>query len=331
MNRCKFFLGCIASLVLPSGPLRAQTDADRIDSLRTEVLQARHAGNLDQELANMILLAPLAGKQERMALAVRAGMLADSAGLPGLGAAAGRWSAVLWADAGNYRAAYSNLFHADSLERRHGLQELQRMEDSLVAHTARMEAQRDSLAQAAEARGQAMEATIAELQRRSGSWMVAAFAALITCVLLVLVLFYRMGRTTGRMRATIEALRAEVEVLGRKEAARAVARDNPPPAASGASAVDEAMKPVVAGMFNKDAPERLTTLRDARKRGDHDKVLRVVATMKPLLLSFDAGRFGPLVARLKAPGAERDAAQWNADLDALESALRELLARHRDQ
>lgn len=325
MNRCKFFLLCGTALVLASGPLRAQPDAHRIDSLRTEVLQAHHAGNLHQELANMILLAPLVDRQERMTLAVRAGMLADSAGLPDLGAAAGRWSAALWADAGNYRAAYSNLYHADSLERRHGLQELQHMEDSLGAHMAQLEARRDSLVQAAEARGQAMEATIAELQRRSGSWMVAALAALITCVLLVLVLFYRMGRTTGRMRATIESLRAEVEASERKEAARTAARDTLPPSVSGPSAVDEAMKPVVAGMFRKDAPGRLAVLREARQRGDHGKVLRVVASLKPQLLAFDEGRFAPLISSLKAPGAVEDAKQWNADLDLLERALEELL------
>ena len=41
------------------------------------------------------------------------------------------------------------------------------------------------------------------------------------------------------------------------------------------------MDATLLALFRKRAPERLVTLRDARARGDHEKVARVVHTLKP--------------------------------------------------
>lgn len=313
-----------AALIAPATLLHAQLGRQLADSLRAAMAHADSGGDRQAAFDVRIQLALQDGRSGAFALLAQAAALADSMQRPDLGALAHHLLAKRHAGGGAYAMAYSEAVIADSLDRVREMQELQRLEAEQAVVQKHLAAERDSIAQAAQAREHAQEQTIADVLRRSGSWMIAAFAALLTGVLLVLMLFYRMGRITGRMRATIEELRREVEVL-KHAGPRAVPVEAEKPEPPMAHPVDEAMKPVVAGMFRKDAPERLTTLRDARLRGDNDKVLRVVASLKPQLLSFDADRFAPLITRLKAPGAAADRQQWNTDLDALETGLAELL------
>lgn len=78
-------------------------------------------------------------------------------------------------------------------------------------------------------------------------------------------------------------------------------------------------------LFRKRAPERLATLRDARARGDHEKVARVLHTLKPQLLALDEHGAGAVCLRLIAEGAQEDALRWQQDLDQLERSMEHLL------
>jgi HPt (histidine-containing phosphotransfer) domain-containing protein len=78
---------------------------------------------------------------------------------------------------------------------------------------------------------------------------------------------------------------------------------------------------MVLGLFQKRAPERLATLREARSAGDVDKVLRVLHTLKPQLVALDPDGVGALCAGLAASGTM----PAQSDLDRLESAIEQLV------
>ena len=59
---------------------------------------------------------------------------------------------------------------------------------------------------------------------------------------------------------------------------------------------------VLLSLFRKRMPERLQALKEARSRGDHEKVLRVITSIRPQLVHHDAERFTELCTRLIAAG-----------------------------
>lgn len=340
MVRSKFLLlGCALAW---SCSIRLMAQSSTADSLRAAVRQADSTANGTAALEGRLLLAPLAGSREAGTLLVEAAHLADSLDRPDLGATAHRLWAAQLARSGRAAAAYAELLRADSLERFHALRELTRLEYEDLAAQGLLAQERDSLAAAAQDEQPRMAKAIYDLQQRADMWMYTAIAAMALGLLLVIGLLYRAGQLGQKYRAAVEELKQErattkkpgtgnvrtapvAEVPATAEAPAAPVRDEL------ATANDQAMKPVAAGMFLKDAPERLITLQDARKRGDHEKVLRVLATLRPQLLSHDAERFAPLIARLREVSAPGNTPQWNADLDLLESAIRELWSHHAGQ
>ena len=71
--------------------------------------------------------------------------------------------------------------------------------------------------------------------------------------------------------------------------------------------------------------ERLQTLREARAVGDNDKVVRVVHTMKPQLVSIDATYFQDLCGRLVSTDPRTDPLRWSEDLDRFEAGMARVL------
>ncbi len=314
----------LAGLVLPPLVLAQGTAKDSLRNALESARQRMHAadsgGTWAERFDATMELAPLAPAREGVALLGLAVRYADSLQRPDLGAMASRLLAARAAAMGQFEAAYAAQLVSDSLDGQREWNELEE-QDSLVQAQL---AERDSLLAQGQARELGMARAIAALQENVHTWAYAAGALLLLGLALVLGLLYRAGRATTRMQATIDALRTELAAM----------KERPPTDAKGAvkkeevqagHAVDEAMKPVVAGMFGKGAPERLATLREARRRGDTDKIVRVVASLKPLLLNFNAPRFGPLITRLKAPAAAADQLQWNKDLDELEAGVVDLL------
>lgn len=311
------------------------------DSLRAAIAQQRillaeadTAGDLRAAFDARIRMAALVRAPEAKRLLKEARALADSLDRPDLGALAQGVLAERLARAGDHAAALREVALGDSLQRVSAA----RQQDSLLqAHAhrlARLEAQHDSTMHAASQREKHLAAAMSEAEQRAERWMYGALAAVAFGLLAVLVLLYRAGSTARRRRATIAALREELEAVRKGRPERSTAPVQQPSDAGQAQApaaaqptVDEAMRPVAMGMFRKGAPERLATLRDARQRGDTEKVMRVVATLKPLLTGLDRERSAALMARLRRPDAAHNAAQWNADLDALELVLREQESR----
>jgi hypothetical protein len=270
-------------------------------------------------------LAPLVKGKEAVILLRQAATLADSLGRPDLGAGAHAALGKRFAEMGNHAAAYAESLLADSLERSVYARESAHQLDELD----RLAEERDSIARAGLDREQRMAMALVEVQRNADQWMKVALAAMVTGLVLLLVVLFRMGGRSRKMRASIAALQQEVERLKvpvnrRKEPPAQV---EPPKPADMPSVVQLDLDSMSAKQFLKAAPERLATLAAARQQGDQAKVLRVAATLKPQLLAMDEPRFGPLLARIRREGAANDVRQWAADLDALESGIKDLLAR----
>lgn len=280
-------------------------------------------------------LAVLVRKGEAVALLRQASALADSMGRPGLGAEAHGLLAARLAAAGDPAGAYAEALVADSLERLRAAGALDSLKDRQAALLGGLAA-RDSAVQAGRDRERHLAEALVEVQRSADLWMRVAFGLVALLLLAVMALLYRTGGKVRKLRGTVQDLRNELAALKQPGTGRAgpggggrSMRAHPPaekqPAPGSGGAIDQAMKPVVSGMFRKDAPQRLEALRQARRQGDRDKVLRVLATLKPQLVHYNEPLFGPLLQRLRAPGAPADAARWNADLDQLESGVEDLL------
>jgi len=74
---------------------------------------------------------------------------------------------------------------------------------------------------------------------------------------------------------------------------------------------------VLLSLFRKRMPERLQALKEARSRGDHEKVLRVITSIRPQLLHHDAERFTERCTRLIAAGQAVLEEASRPDLDGL--------------
>lgn len=156
--------------------------------------------------------------------------------------------------------------------------------------------------------------------------MVIALLVAVVAVLVVVVLLLRTGRLVRKARSEMALLRAEVAASKIVPANRVrspeqvIQRESkweePPVVAETTVPVDE----TVTAMFRKRIPERLSTLREARGRGDHEKVVRVVHTLKPQLVATDE-TLAELCAAITRPAAHAEELKWNTDLDRLEAAI----------
>lgn len=186
----------------------------------------------------------------------------------------------------------------------------------------------------------AMEAMAAEHDRRSNLALMAIGGGVLA-LLLSLSCFWVYIR---RQRAELKGLQQEVTWL------RMVSKRSSEPTVVASSATNalpktglpEVLVPVPAPSPLRDGPnvafnpeedavllalvrrraeERLRTLRDARSRGDVDKVLRVVHSLKPQLVSLDGPYFTELCGRLVTADPRTDPARWAADLDRFEAGM----------
>lgn len=84
-------------------------------------------------------------------------------------------------------------------------------------------------------------------------------------------------------------------------------------------------------LFHKRMPERLGALNAARARGDHEKVARVLVSMRPQLAQQDGTRFNERCARLIAAGERVLTSSSAADLDRLIADVEQVLANTRER
>jgi hypothetical protein len=337
----------LASLWLDVDGVQAQTSAadslkqveDAIAQHRLRIHNADSMGDARDAARFRIMLAPLCRPNEALTLYSEAAAIADSAKLSDDEALRARTGlAELLAARGDMRSAYNEQVKVTRLK---GEWEARQAEVTLALEKIRMEAQlaeRDSLLVRNDAALTAAREEVERYRTSSRRWIMATVATALLALVALIFMFYGAGQYHKRTLSELDGFRKEVEAL--KAGPRNRLREEPPtaavpapppiaqPIATTATPVPEVERDeLLVGMFRKMAPERLVTLREARARGDHEKVVRVVHSLKPQLVNLDAAYFGELCRSLVSAEGRADEAQWNKDLDRFERGLVEQLAR----
>lgn len=233
---------------------------------------------------------------------------------------------VLAALAANYeRTGHSG----EALQATHAVHFLN---DSLtsLAHTQALEelrAQQESERQQWEAKNAAQEKVLQaqhdELthlrHRQQQTYGVAGALVLILMIVMGLVLF-RGGRRNRNGNGQVADEQVAAVMPLRKNTLRppeAVAEAVTDPTIIPVRPVPDADDMVLLSLFHKRMPERLQALKEARSRGDQEKVLRVITSIRPQLIHHDEARFTERCARLIAAGQAVLEETSRTDLDGL--------------
>jgi hypothetical protein len=333
----------IISCFLLHGLAQAQTTVGPTGSLKEELAQHRAAvtkadssGDATASIQARMALAAISKPKEAQDLYTQAAALADSLGLVQEGIAAHEALARTLAARGDHRRAYEEAMLLAQRRAVHQAAEAATGKTRLAELERLAAAERDSLSKASEARLRDAEDRVHQAQENADTWMWAGLAVLILSVTVLIIVVFKNRSSLQHHREEVAALRAEVSALNVRYQNRVRESAIPVPPVVPAVAVEEkpavapipeaplVVDPMVVAMFRKQAPERLSALHEAQERGDHEKVQRVVRTLKPQLLSLDPGCEG-LVLRLLATDAPARTAEWKADLEALASRVTALL------
>ena len=319
----------------PAQEMEREQLKQAIEEHRMHIRAADSTGDAREAARQRIMLAPLVKPEEARRLYEAAAVIADSAELAEDEELRARQGLMeLHRAKGNWRAAYEEGARVIELTAQWQQRQALLALDEEQALGQRAVAQRDSvLAELSAVRNDAA-LQLEALRQQQETWKWALIMVALVGALMLAAFVWSNGRSRKRMRADIEALRAELAASRVQPMNRVRDRPTPPSVVPpDPEPVVEAPRPIsakepdrlVLDIFRTSAPERLSTLKQARAQGDTDKVVRVVHTLKPQLMALDPGRFGPLCASLTEPGASGDRMRWNAELDRLEQGLLQLL------
>ena len=343
MRRPRLLLSLLVGLLLVPWTTNAQSAQARKDSLRQlrediaihmdRIHHADSVGDARDAARWRIMLAGFIQPSKRQKLLEEAVAIADSADLleEELRARTGLMNALR--AAGHLRRAYDEAQLVIALTAQREQEEAARYTEIEKWHTDSALTARDSIERD-------LQQVLKEARHRESHMEAAAeqlFFSLVGVVLtaaaVIIVLLLRSTSRTKRFRYELQALRAEVAELQKPRNTYRPADAAQASAPAPIAVVEVAPSPLrlpddalATGMFLRSAPERLSTFKEARARGDLEKAVRVVHTLKPLLASIDTDRFAPLCARLVASGAAGGDA-WNADADELIAMVEALLAQ----
>lgn len=319
--RALFFMG----LLLIACATGAQS-TDELKRLRTRVKAADSSLVITERIAARLELAESERPSKAIGLLNEAALIADSARLTPLALDARTRLRDLYASGKDWKHAYEQALLVHGLAERRDAASAGDAMESAFAEIERAAGRADSLEAVLQRERLAAAEALESAGRERRTWSNATLAAVVFGVLALLVLWLNGRGRERRWAGELNVLRARIEEL---EKPRNRAREDsatpepvraealPPASMETPSAV---IDPEVLAHVRRRAPERLATFRDARGRGDLEKAVRVVHTLKPLLVGLDEPRFGPLCARLVASGATASPA-WESDADALEHAL----------
>jgi len=345
MKRLPLALALVLVQAIAAGQsASAQRDSLKamVSAMKRAIAQVDSSGPSVKAVEARMELAALVKDKEAISLLDAAAALSDSLNDAGLEGNARLALSKRLSAAGNHKRANAELLRAMELGEEVADANNERQAQEAADWTASQQRERDSLIAS---HNQSLDSTRAELaaarqEATMREWMLLglAAAAIISIVVLLIIQRRSQRRAISKLQEEVEGFRARIgEMSTAMEAMRrtlerpAVVTPPPPPEPAPApptiAGSDVAtLDPMVVALFRNQAPERLATFKSARLRGDNDKAVRVVHTLKPVLAGIDAERFTNLCARLVAPGAAGTAA-WNADADALSGAVEELLAR----
>lgn len=303
-----------------------------IADMRSTIARLDSSGPSVESIEARMALANLMKSKGALALLDEAAVSADSLGDMQLGMRARLALSQKLSASGDHKRAHAELLRVIGLRDRIDSTDRVRSAEEEADRMASRLQERDSLIAASERRVADANGSAREAQQGADRWMMTSIATSVIALALMVILALRSAQRMRRLRSDLHALRAEVEALKRPRNTYRTPVVPPPPMVPPVHSAPPAEPPpprlpedpMVSAMFHRQAPERLAALKDARARGDLDKAVRVVHTLKPTLVSIDGDRFTALCARLVAPGAAGSVA-WNTDADALATAIEALL------
>lgn len=300
---------------------KAQQDSLRavIADRKVRLAVADSAGPVEEAVRLRMELARVVPTKEAFMFHAQAVHLADSAGLMTTELEARQGLTDWYVGRGQFKQAY---------------EEAQRIADKgagWMAEQAEVSGARaDAIMRTAQARQDSLLAVMhhaqgeadARLKATEGKalgWMWTALALLVVALAGWWLLLRSYKRVLRGQQAAIDTLQKEVAALKKGPTTKVPATPRPlaPIAVAGPDAE-------VLAVFRLRGADRLVTLKDAMQRGDHDKVMRVVHTLKPQLTALDADRFGPLCAVI-TQGPSEDPTAWKAAVERFAAAVGTLL------
>lgn len=219
------------------------------------------------------------------------------------------------------------------------------LERERAASIAKLASVKDSLAGLLSAERAGSTDRENAMKAQQDQWMYVATGAGMLALLALIGLGVLFFGSLRRMRGELKELKQEVtwlRLVNRKklEEERASSANNavppapspetrvvPPNVVSDPVTMPHAEDAALLELLKRRSVERLRTLREARMRGDRDKVVRVVHSLKPQLVALDAAHYADLCARLVATNV--DASAWSADLDRFERDMQSLIEGRR--
>ncbi len=309
----------------------AQTQAE-LKELRRNVEAADSSMEVGARIESRWLLAGSERPAKAITALKEAAVLADSSGLAPLELESRERLRDAFAASKDWKHAFEQSLLVQGLTERRDAATASTALHGAFTEVERAHGRADSLAQVLHRERTDMEQTVLRAANETRTWMWVCGGALIIGAVSCLSLWLGGRGRHRRLAGEVKALRARIDAL--EQPRNRVREAAPPPPAPiipvPTERIEEAapttvLDPEVLAHVRKRAPERLATFREARARGDWEKAVRVVHTLKPLLTGLDDARFAPLCARLVAQGSVGSSA-WQADADALEAALDGLLS-----
>ncbi|MBK6830390.1 MAG: Hpt domain-containing protein [Flavobacteriales bacterium] len=308
-----------------------------VGDLRLRMDAADSTGDVRDAIDARLSLASVVKPNEALDLLEDAAAGAQSADLLELEVVVRKRLAEALAKSGKHARAFEEAMHVTALDEVRLAEQYLFLEARTDSALTRTTEQRDSLINNWQEELQEARHRESHMEATAERWMFIALGLALALMLMLLIVLVRGSRQNKRTRKEIEALRAEIVAM--KEAPKnrmrepAVVRVTETPVAVDAVAEAEpigadtsVMDATLLALFRKRAPERLATLRDARARGDQEKVARVVHTLKPQLVALDENGLGALCIRITVGDASRDPKELNTDLDLLERSIEQLLS-----
>lgn len=328
--RRSLFAGLLLSVLSTNGqdpaprvPDQAGTIADLLDSMALSDASGDAAAAIRARLG----LSRLVMRGEKLRLLEQASVLADSISDPHLGLQVHTALEEAYWSAGRAEQAREEAFMIRSLIERSAADSIAALLAERDGLLQAMDMQRDSTSKALEQARQAAEVLRSDGQRREDLWKGVAAVLLLLGLLAVIVLLRRTDRIVRKAlkdKGSPGPDKARAANDRRETMRPNRVREGP---STPAGQVTDDPEAFLVALYSNKGPERLATLRKARASADHEKVLRVVHSVKPQLVGLDAERFAPLCTRITAEDARMDMTIWNADLDRLERGMQELLER----
>lgn len=330
------FLVAMVSLVQGQAPPPESPEAVKAAMAQHAVAIAEADRNNDvrQAIGSRLALAAMSKPKDAVVLYMRALAIADSAHLDVEAIAARQALARTLAGRGQMKQAYQEAIRAAQHAEVWAADRLAAAEAKRDSLLRAMAIDRDSLLVGIEAGRRDAEVRVNEANDVARSWMWVAAGVGLAALAIIGFVLARYGRIIRRLRTEVVELRSDLRSMEERprNRLRGPAVDVAPsvPETTGAERsstlenVPLVIDPMVRAMFQKQAPMRLITLREAREQGDHEKVQRVVHTLKPQLLVFDDA-LAPLCMRIIRENAWSESQQWNADLDQVEAAVDRIL------